>query len=549
MDMQSRSHDSRIRKYRPPVPDVINGGRRDRHPDRPGRQHPWACHSRENTLSKRATAASIGGALLLAASSISGVLASSHREAPLISGDPNADNTDLWAFVTPGAPNTLTIIASYIPFEEPAGGPNFFPFGDDVRYAIKVDNDGNGKPDITYRFKFKQHVQPKNSFGIPTYLYNDGPITSLTDDNWLTRQTYKVFRNGRQISDKLTTAPANVGPRSTPDYQADLGSDAVATLDNGMKVFAGQRDDAFFADIGSIFDLGGLRPFNEFHVLPLDAQAGVDGLSGFNTNTIALQVPIQQLTRNHKLPTGPNDKHAVLGVWAAASRQKTRTLRSDGTVRNSGKWQQVSRLGNPLVNEVVIPRVLKDYWNAQSPEDDKEFAKYYRAPELAALVNVLYPTLPDARTMKRDDLVGILLTGLDLRDVGGPINLNKTGKTLADELRVNTGIKPNAAGACVFGVKGGGTPSRLGVLAADLCGFPNGRRLLDDVTDIEIRAVADGYGPVVNSFYGSLTPNLAPNNTLGDGVDAGDVPFLARFPYIGTPHQGYEHVHDHSAIK
>ena len=266
-------------------------------------------------------------------------------------------------------------------------------------------------------------------------------------------------------------------------------------------------------------------------------------MGGFNVNSIAIQVPIQQLTRDRALPTGPNDPDAVLGVWAAASRQKISVLRSDGSIDTYGKWQQVSRLGNPLVNEVIIPRVKKDYWNSQKPAGDKEFAKYYRTPELAALVNYLYPTLPDARTTGRDDLVAILLTGLDLRDVGGPINLNYTGKTLADELRVNTGIKPNAAGACVFGVDGGGTPSRLGVLEADLCGFPNGRRLLDDVTDIEIRAVADGYGPVVNSFYGSLTPNLTPNNAVGDGVDENDAPFLDQFPYQSTPNQGYEHIH------
>ena len=496
-------------------------------------------------MSLRAKAAGLTGALLIAATTVSGVLASSHREAPLISSDPGADNTDLWAFVTPGAPNTLTIIASYQPFEEPAGGPNFFPFDDDVRYAIRVDNDGDGKADITYRFKFNQHVQPKNAFGIPTYLYNDGPLTSLGDENWLTRQTYKVFRNGRQISERLRTAPANIGPRSTPNYQADLGSDAVKTLDNGVKVFAGQRDDGFFADIGSIFDLGGLRPFNEAHVIPLDAEPGVDGLSGFNTNTIAIRVPIRQLTKDRELPSGPNDRHAVLGVWATASRQKVRTLRADGTMANSGPWRQVSRLGNPLINEVIIPRVKKDYWNSQKPANDEQFLKYYRKPELAALVNFLYPTLPDARTSGRDDLAAILLTGLDLRDVGGPINLNKTGNNLADMLRVNTGIKPNAAGACVFGVEGGGTPSRLGVLEADLCGFPNGRRLLDDVVDIELRAVADGYGPVVNSFYGSLTPNLTPNNTIADGVDENDKSFLNSFPFVSVPHDGYAHKHIH----
>jgi hypothetical protein len=492
-------------------------------------------------MSYRAKAAGLAGALLIAATSISGVLASSHREAPLISGDPGADNTDLYAFVTPGATNTLTIIANYSPFQEPAGGPNFFPFADDVKYSIHVDNNGDGNSDVTYTFRFKQHPKATNAFGIKTYLYNDGPITSPTDANWLTQQTYSVYRNGTLISGTLHATPANIGPRSTPDYQDNISG--VATLSNGMKVFAGQRDDPFFADIGSIFDLGGLRPFNQYHLLPLDPASGVDGLGGFNTNSIAIRVPIQQLTRNHALPTGPNDSHAVLGVWATASRQAVRTLNSNGTITNSGPWQQVSRLGNPLVNEVIIPRVKKDYWNSQKPANDAQFLTYFRSPELAALINYLYPALPDARTSGRDDLAAILMTGLDLRDVGGPINLNKTGSTFADMLRVNTGIKPNADGACVFGVAGGGEPSRLGVLQADLCGFPNGRRLSDDVIDIELRAVADGYGPVVNSFYGSLTPNLAPNNAIGDGVDENDMLFLTSFPFVAPPQQGYEHTH------
>jgi len=494
-------------------------------------------------MSKRSKATALTGALIIAATSISGVLASSHREAPLISGDPGADNTDVYAFVSPNAPNTLTIVANWMPNEEPAGGPNFYPFDDTVRYEIHVDNNGDGVGDINYAFQFQKHTKSTNFAGIPTFLYNDGPITSLTDPNWLVPQTYNVWRNGVRIAANLPTPPANIGPRSTPDYEANLGSKAVNTLRNGMKVFAGQRDDAFFVDTGSIFDLAGLRPFNAAHLLPLPAAAGVDGVGGFNTNSIALQIPLQQLTRNHLLPTGPNDRNAVLGVWAASSRQATKTLNLNGTVTTSGPWRQVSRLGNPLINEVIIPRVKKDYWNTQKPSGDAQFAQYYKAPELAALVNVLYPTLPDARTTNRNDLVGILLTGLDLRQVGGPINLNRTGKTLADELRVNTGIKPNTDGACVFGVAGGGAPSRLGVLAGDLCGFPNGRRLLDDVTDIEIRAVADGYGPVVNSFYHALTPNNSPNNTLGDGVDANDRPFLTVFPYIATPNAGYEHTH------
>ncbi len=494
-------------------------------------------------MSKRSKVVALSGALIIATTSLGGVMAASHREAPLIANDPSADNTDLYAFLNPSDPTKLTIIANYVPLQEPAGGPNFFPFDPAVLYEIKVDNDGDGDVDVNYGFQFATQTTPNNFAGIPTYLYNDGPVTTLNDANLLVKQTYTVKRNGVSIGSGLRTAPANIGPRSTPNYEA-TAAQAVRTLGNGTKVFAGQRDDAFFVDLGSIFDLGGLRPFNPAHLLPLGAERGVDGVGGFNTNSIAIDVPLNQLTKDGQQPTGPNDPDAVLGVWATASRQQNRVLNPvDGTMSFSGPWVQVSRLGNPLINEVIIPRIAKDYWNSQSPAGDAQFAQYYRSPELAALVNVLYPSLPDARTSNRDDLVAILLTGLDLRDVGGPINLNKTGSTLADEIRVNTGLKPNAAGACVFGVTGGGTPSRLGVLEADLCGFPNGRRLLDDVTDIEVRAVADGYGPVVNSFYGALTPNNTPNNTLGDGVNANDGNFLKAFPFIGTPHQGYKHDH------
>ena len=496
-------------------------------------------------MSTRVKAAGLAGAILIATTSISGVFASSHREAPLISGDPLADNTDLYAFVSPDDPDSLTIIANYIPLEEPSGGPNFFPFDDAVRYEIHVDNNGDGRADTSYTFRFSSQPKATNFAGIPTFLYNDGPITSLTDPNWLVPQTFDVERNGTRVGSGLPTPPANIGPRSTPNYET-LAASAVTTLGDGTKVFAGQRDDAFFVDLGSIFDLAGLRPFNSLHALPLPATAGADGVSGFNTNSIALQIPIEQLTRDHALPTGPNDPDAVLGVWAAASRQKHRTLNDDGSVSSSGKWIQVSRLGNPLINEVIIPRVAKDYWNNQSPAGDAQFAKYYLAPELAAVANVLYDALDTPATSGRSDLVAVLLTGLNIPSsdiVPGGLQFTRTGLTQADMLRVNTGIKPNAAGACVFGVDGGGSPSRLGAIDGDLCGFPNGRRLLDDVTDIELRAVAEGYGPTLNAVLG--VPNRTPNNLLGDGVDVNDTPFLASFPYAGTPQNGYEHIHMH----
>jgi hypothetical protein len=445
--------------------------------------------------------------------------------------------------VSPDDPNSLTIIANYVPLQEPSGGPNFFPFDDTVRYEIHIDNDGDARTDIRYDFRFKARPVATNFAGIPTFLYNDGPITSLTDANWLVPQTYNVDRNGVRIASNVPTPPANVGPRSTPDY-ATLAASAVKTLGNGTDLFAGQRDDPFFVDLGSIFDLAGLRPFNSLHAIPLPTGAGIDGVGGFNTNSIAIRVPLQLLTRDGEIPPDANDPDAVLGVWAASSRQKHRTFNSNGTVSTSGPWQQVSRLGNPLINEVIIPRAKKDYWNTHQPYADAQFAKYYLAPEITAVANVLYDALETPATSARADLVAVLLTGIDIpksATVPTGLQFTFTGTTQADLLRVNTGIKPNASGACVFGVAGGGTPNRLGAIAGDLCGFPNGRRLLDDVTDIELRALVEGYGPTLNAVLG--VPNRSPNNLLGDGVDDNDMAFLSTFPYASTPHGGYEHTH------
>ena len=486
-------------------------------------------------MSTRARATGLAGALVIAATSISGVLASSHREAPLIATDPSADNTDLYAFVSPDDPSKVTIIANYIPLEEPAGGPNFNDFDPAVRYEIHIDNNGDAIDDITYRFRFRTHAKSGQD-GVSSFLYNNGPVTSLTDDNLLVRQKYSVTKiaNGSStvLADDVRAVPANVGPRSTPNYSA-LAAQGVRSL-GSTKVFAGPRDDAFFVDLGSIFDLGGLRPFNSFHVIPLATAKGVDGVSGFNTNTIAIQVPISQLRRDSSHPT--------IGVWASASRKATRTISSSGRVYWSGPWVQVSRLGNPLINEVIIPRHLKDYWNGQKPKDDKQFEKYYLNPELAGLVNALYPALPDAATTNRTDLSLILLQGVP--------GVNNTGSVKADMLRLNTSIAPCTADARDDNV---GSCRALGVFfngtnaAPDLSAFPNGRRLEDDVTDIEIRAVIQGYGPILNSLFG--LPNKSPNNVVGDGVDKNmDGPYLSTFPYIGLPNQGYSHAHHLMAV-
>jgi hypothetical protein len=447
--------------------------------------------------------------------------ASSHREAPLIAKDPTADNTDLYAFVSPDKPDTVTIIANYIPLEEPAGGPNFNAFGDDVLYSINIDNTGDGEDDIQYQFRFDTEIRNKK-----TFLYNVGPISSLNDPNWNMPQTYSVTRvkggDSKKLGDDLTTPPVNVGPRSTPNYAA-LAAAAVHSIDGGIKVFAGQRDDPFYVDLGSIFDLAGLRPFNPAHIIPLPQANGVDDVSGFNTHTIAIQIPISQL----KGPKG----QMIIGVYASALRQKTRVLRDDGGIDNSGPWVQVSRLGEPLINEVVIPLGKKDFWNSTDPSKDAQFLKFYTSPEVTRLENGLYPPLEDASATNRNDLVAILLTGVKLPD-GSAFTF--TGNTPADLVRLNMGIAPTHPV---------GQGDRLGVLNGDLAGFPNGRRLEDDVVDIELRAFDEGYGSFLNGLLG--LPNRSPNNTLGDGVDSNDRPLLGQFPYVGTPHQGYEHIHDH----
>jgi hypothetical protein len=439
--------------------------------------------------------------------------ASSHREAPLISQDPTADNTDLYAFVSPDQPTTVTIIANYIPLEQPAGGPNFPAFDDNVLYEIHVDNNGDAKEDLTYQFRFNTDTRNPESF-----LYNVGPITSLSDTNWNRPQTYSVtlvsgdkHGHGEMLGRNIPTPPDNVGPRSTPNYDA-LATAAITTLSNGIKVFAGQRDDPFFVDLGSIFDLAGLRPFNGLHIIPLPPGAGHDGVANFNTHTIAMQIPKSQLV---------GSGNGIIGIYASASRQQVRILKKDGAPDDNGPFVQVSRLGQPLINEVVIPLGQKDQWNRSDPEDDQQFLGRYLNPEVTRLENFLYPVLDNASETNRTDLVAVLLTGVP--------TLNFTGPKPADLLRLNTKIAPSAQV---------GQGDRLAVLDGDLAGYPNGRRLEDDVVDIDLRAFAEGYGSFLHSAFG--LPDRSPNDLLGDGVDKNDKPFLTSFPYLASPFQGYE---------
>lgn len=434
--------------------------------------------------------------------------ASSHREAPLISQDPAADGTDFYMFVSPDKPDTVTFVANYYPFEDPAGGPNFYRFGDDVLYRINIDNNADAKPDIWYDFRFTTNTKNGN-----TFLYNTGPITSLDSPNLNVAQTYTVTRtdaNGSKVlGSNLMVPPNNIGPASTPNYDA-LAQAAVYDL-AGTKVFAGQRDDPFFVDLGATFDLLTIRPG-----APGNHGGGNDDLAGMNVQTIAIQVPISQLTVPPR--TG-------IGAWTTSSRQATRVLDGKGGQSGSGDWVQVSRLDLPLVNEVVVPLAFKDYWNSSKPEGDAIFLGGVTKPEVAKLLTLLYGLKVPAEP--RNDLVTLFLTGVP--------GLNQpTGVVPSAELRLNTAIPPAKYDA------EGGSPhffgNRCGFLGGDTAGFPNGRRLSDDVVDIALQAMAGGT---------PLTPetNVAPNNQLGDGVDQNDVPFLNSFPYVAPPHSGFEHTH------
>ena len=425
--------------------------------------------------------------------------ASSHREAPAISEDPTADNTDVYAFRSLDKPDSLTIISNWIPAEDPAAGPMYYEFSSNARYYIYIDKKGDGgKADIAYRFTFRRSA----------------PVAFLRT----TVQRYTVTRiaNGRKrVVARGTTPPNNVGPRfletnfGTADYRA-IAARRVKAMRGGGTVFAGQRDDAFFGDIGAIFDLLAFRRGTG------NAGGGKDFFAGYGVHGIALQIPISSL----------KDDDGIVGVWSSTERpvlqvragaHNRRRTTTDGPPAFTGRhvirrkrWVQVSRLGNPLVNEVIIPTASKDRWNALRPgPGDRPFLKFVREPILAGLINQLYPGVVNAPEKNRDDLVSVFLTGVKgLNKQVGP-------KRGADLLRINLKIPPTPANEV----------NRLGVLGGDLAGFPNGRRLADDALDVTLQ-VAEGV----------LLPGHPPAvDGLGDAVNANARAFRGTFPYVALP--------------
>jgi hypothetical protein len=425
--------------------------------------------------------------------------ASSHREAPLVAADPQVDNTDVYAFVSPDDPSSVTLISDWIPFEESAGGPNFYSFAPGVRYDIDISNDGDAQPEIIYRWKFKNHYRNPN-----TFLYNTGQVTTLTDTDLNFYQTYDLQKvtvggNTQTIVNDAVVAPNDVGAGSMPDYEA-LSNQAIISVNGGGKTFAGQIEDPFFLDL-RVFDLLYGGDFSE---------VGDDTLKGFGTHTTALQIPKSDVAKN-----GNAEANSVIGVWSTASRRSTRVQTDNGSQGFHGKWVQLSRLGMPLVNEVVVPVGLKDYFNASKPKDDEQFLAAVNDPELAHLIEAVYgipapDSDPNQSGIQRDDLIQVFLTGVD--------GLNQpAGVEPAEMLRLNLNTPPCEDGTC-------SGYSRLGVIGGDTAGFPNGRRLADDVIDIALQVVE-----------GELAGNP---NDLGDGVNANDAAFRSMFPYVALPVRG-----------
>ncbi len=496
-----------------------------------------------------------GGSALLSPGTSS---ASSHREAPFVSNDPTIDNTDLYAFRSPDKPDTVSFIASWSPFQEPAGGPTFYPWATDAAYDINIDNNGDAKPDITYRWTFKDvdtrgavdhgdktdHKAPDgttikgNGIG-GTFLYNDGPVKLLKDPALKFRQTYNLdeITYNADGTVKATTnqlsnvgVPANnVGRASVPDFvtlrQQAVAAGQIPAAAGGGQSFVGQTDDAFFLD---------LRVFDLLYGTDLK-EVGSDTLTGYNVNTIALQLPRSEVAAAKSVTANP-----VVGIWSTTSRSSTRTLAKTGAAPTTAESTspaatydaQVSRLGNPLVNEVVVPANLKDYFNRSTPSQDGALLGKVTNPELPYLIELIYGIKNPNKVpghASRDDLVQVFLTGipkLNSLDLNAVVNKGTGQKAApAEYLRLNltTPVQPR--------------PNRLGAVGGDAQGFPNGRRLADDITD-EALQVTEGV------LFGGAKATAAENAqaktaaTLGDGVNANDRAFLTSFPYIADPFSG-----------
>jgi hypothetical protein len=454
------------------------------------------------------------------------LLASSHREAPVTALDQKADITDWYAFVSPEHPDKVILILNVDPFLEPSNGPNYFPFDPSVLYEMKIDNTFDGLPDVTFQFQFQSQIQMPGLFtGFAGGIAGIPPITALTgpgSEGLSEVQTYTVnmvtSSNNEQLNggQTLYAVPTNVGPRTMPDYPA-LMQQGIFTLSNGIRVFAGTVSDPFFIDLGANFDSLNYRAATGGGVLP----ANIDGddkhnyapnaVAGFNVNTIVLEVPITMLTSDAKTHS-PGDAAAVIGTWGTTSRHRLSVL---GEATEQGGWAQVQRLGNPLINELIIGTGSKNRFSMDAPNNDAQFANFFLNPLLATVLGTIGVPVPPA---PRTDLLPLVQY---MAPICPGCSAAQAGP-IADLLRLNTGIAP--------------TPStqvkRLAFLVGDNAGFPNGRRPSDDVVDIALRAV------------GGILANAKKYNTpLGDGVNISSSPLQGTFPFLGAAYSGRQSVH------
>ena len=500
--------------------------------------------------------------------------AANHREAPLTALDHKADIADFFAFVSYDDPSKVTFIMTTDPLLEPSNGPNYFPFDPDIRYAIHIDNDYDAKAELSFEFQFQTEIRLPGVFtsfvgagdGIiaptnspppvaPGTLIVPPAITALDgpgSEGLSLRQSYSVtqrkpsglFPAQQTLSEGLTlfAVPSNVGPRTMPDYPA-LAEQGIYDLGDGIRVFAGTVEDPFWIDLGAVFDSLNFRPgafatgvpgvLDETQDADDATNFASDDVAGFNVNAIAIEVPITLLAQDGQLHTA-DDPLATIGAWGTTSRQKIRVLNapnpgdSPATVfgiasppgtQYSGPYVQMQRMANPLFNELIIGTGDKNRFSMSQPKDDAQFADYALDPVLARVLNAIYGDALPIPEPPRTDLLPLVQYLPPIAAAGTPAG------PVADLLRLNTGV-PATPGA---------SRSRLGLLGGDPAGFPNGRRVSDDVTDIATRVVA---GVLAGGDFGDF-----PHNSLGDGVNANDVDYQETFPYLGYAHSGRDSRH------
>lgn len=476
--------------------------------------------------------------------------AASHREAPITALDQKADITDVYAFVSYDDPNKVTFLLNVDPFLEPSNGPNYFPFDPNVLYAIRIDNNNDAVEDIVFEVQFQTEVRAPDVFtgfvglgnGVVAPSNSPSPvppgtpiippaITALDgpgSQGLSLRQTYTItmVRNGvrtplgNSTRQPLFAVPSNVGPRTMPNYPA-LARQGIYSLGSGIRSFAGTVDDPFWIDLGAAFDSLNFRTAAGGGVLTpaMDASDATnfapDAVSGFNVNTIAIEVPIAMLTRTGT-KVAANNPAATIGMFGTTSRRRLTVRRAPLPAEDSGAFSQIQRMANPLINELLIGTGFKNRWSMSQPKDDQQFAAMLLDPLLARVFNAAYGI--NVPPPPRTDFLPLVQYVPPIAAPGTTVG------PVADLLRLNTGVPATPMGA----------RRRLGLIAGDGAGFPNGRRLNDDVTDIAARVVAGVLNP---------TFNVLPNNLIGDGVNTNDVAYQETFPYVAFAQSGRNRRH------